>query len=197
MAQDIDIPYAGFWERFAACVIDMILFTPVYLLLMWVFRDIPTIGGSIFVILALLFYAWFFSSTWQGTPGMHWMKIHICSVEGKRLTFLHALTWGLVSAAFVTLCFSGILYVENRFDLAQIQAWMMQDIQMDGALDLRGLEMLLGIPIDQFQRLLIFSLLVFIGLSVIWILSVVLPKNKAGFHNVICRTRFVEGRPEN
>ncbi|MFC5272096.1 RDD family protein [Adhaeribacter terreus] len=99
--------YAGFWRRFAALLIDMlILSVPVYFLATW-FSDNPTqeinptsteaieyqyfnIYNATSFLINWLYFSLFESSAKQATLGKQAMGIYVCRIDGTRLTFLRA-----------------------------------------------------------------------------------------------------------
>ncbi len=189
--------YAGFWVRFMACVIDLIVYTPFYLAMKWAAGDHKYWAEGVFMVFALFSYAWFFASKWQGSPGMHVMHIHIQTVDGQRLSWLHAFVWSLVGTIGWVLCFAGIIYLQARFDLEAINNYLNQVATSGQPLQLDDptLHQLTGMdPID-YSTLVLVVVAVTIILCIIWALSVAIPKNKSGFHNVICKTRFINRRP--
>jgi hypothetical protein len=55
-------------------------------------------------------------------------------------------------------------------------------------------EDLLGFPYQTFMMMSLASTLLAAFMMLIWTLSVGLARDKAGFHNLICHTRFLKGR---
>lgn len=83
--------YAGFWRRFAAKLIDLlILFLPSILVAM----ILPVIGG---IVIALLYWPFFESSALMGTPGKLLMGMVVTDESGGRLTFKQAMLRYLIS----------------------------------------------------------------------------------------------------
>jgi uncharacterized RDD family membrane protein YckC len=118
-AASAPLPYAGFWERFAAYLIDgMILGIPfgiVVIVLIFMFggfgmmlhRNPPAdprevvglvapmfsifFGGMLFfIILQWLYSAGLESSGWQATVGKSVMNLRVTNIEGRRISFGHA-----------------------------------------------------------------------------------------------------------
>lgn len=200
LARPLHVPhahYAGLWIRVAACCIDLALFTPPYLLLRALLPDARLLAESVFAILALLAYAAFFSSCWQGSPGMRVTGVYICTVSGKRLRFSHALAWGLAGTAGWLVCFAGIMYLTARFDLDAINQFLLSRgfEHLPGGLDDPAVTAMIGVPYQEYMFLLLAALGITLVLSFLWALSIALPQEKTGLHNVICRTRFLRGRP--
>jgi uncharacterized RDD family membrane protein YckC len=113
------LPYAGFWERFAAYLIDgMILGIPfgiVVIVLIFMFggfgmmlhrtqpvdpREAVTFlapmflifisGMFFFIVLQWLYSAGLESSGWQATVGKSVMNLRVTNLEGRRISFGHA-----------------------------------------------------------------------------------------------------------
>jgi uncharacterized RDD family membrane protein YckC len=98
--------YAGFWIRFAAALIDIVvMFTPfcavalfgiVFVRLVSAARKYdPTVGiltallvASAFV--SLLYFALMESSSWQATIGKKAFGVYVTDIEGRRLTLSRA-----------------------------------------------------------------------------------------------------------
>ncbi len=174
-------------------MIDMLLAAPVYLLL---FYTIPSVRVAevIFILLLIAGYTRFFSSPWQGTPGMKLMKIRVQTTEGERLSWQHALLWCAVSAVVIVIVFAGMFYIQSSYDLDAIQALMREMSAAGGHPSLQQmeeLERLAGMDILEFNAMMLKLFLVTMLLCLIWALSVARGSQKAGFHNWICGTRFV------
>lgn len=76
--------YAGFWKRFMSAMLDfLVLVIPVCALNF----AIPYAGS---VILAVLYYPVFESSSLQATPGKFWMGLKVMNENGQALTFPRA-----------------------------------------------------------------------------------------------------------
>lgn len=119
------VQYAGFWLRFAAYLIDSLLATVAFVVLLipiLVFSGVmPAIGrisrgedpadvfalvSSIFVAIALslagiwLYYALLESSSWQGTVGKKALNLKVTDMSGNPVTFGRAS--GRFFARFIT-----------------------------------------------------------------------------------------------
>ena len=77
--------YGGFWRRFAARLIDVLLLLIPTIILSAI---IPVLAG---VILGLLYWPIFDSSAIQGTPGKFFMGLVVTDEQGRRVTFNRAL----------------------------------------------------------------------------------------------------------
>ncbi len=189
--------YAGFWVRFAAACIDMLLYVPFYYGIVLPFgEEHRWWGETAFLAFGLVTYAMFFASKWQGSPGMYIMKFHICTDTGGRVGFVRALFWGITGSIGFALCCAGFFYLQSRFDIPAINDLMKSCKEQNVAIEdcAREVESMTNIPFASFMGLCYASLALALFLLIIWMLSVALPKDKTGFHNLICRTRFIKGR---
>jgi uncharacterized RDD family membrane protein YckC len=164
----------------------------------------PMAGGAyhcwfeiIFVLVTLVSYAWFFASKWQGSPGMHLFKFHICDTEGRRISFWHALMWGVTGMAGWAICCAGAFYLQSKFDISAVNDLLLSCQEQNIAVEdcTKEVEDLIHFPYRNFMELVYGALGMAAFLLFIWTLSIALPKDKTGFHNILCRTRFVKGRP--
>jgi uncharacterized RDD family membrane protein YckC len=114
---ELMFPYAGFWLRFVAYVIDALAISIVAIPVVLVFLVLSGAGASLaalantrpdqfvfpaafvtFLLLAIpvvicgewLYFAGMESSTWQATLGKRAIGLIVTDMEGKRLTFAHA-----------------------------------------------------------------------------------------------------------
>ncbi len=96
--------YAGFWLRFAAILIDGIIWNlavtlVVVLFIMFAFASVMA-GGNVVAIIMIgliaglgIYLGWFFyhayceSSDWQGSIGKRVLGLYVTDTEGRRLTF--------------------------------------------------------------------------------------------------------------
>ncbi|MBS0185583.1 MAG: RDD family protein [Proteobacteria bacterium] len=125
------IKYAGFWKRFGAGLIDALILNFIILALgafiifignaqmTWQnfidllkaenLRDIKILGGLITASLLFnwLYYAFFLSSKYQGTPGMKIISLKITDYLGKRISFWRA------SGRYVLSVLCGFFYGSN------------------------------------------------------------------------------------
>lgn len=189
--------HAGFWLRCIAAHIDIMLIIPVY----WGLRamlgyDQIFLAQCLFTVIAILFYAFFFSSKWHATPGLKLLGVHIVDRQGQAVTFAQSLKWGIVSAVCVGICFGGFLYMQYRFDLYGVlqllQSCYEENVMMEDCLV--EINNIIDVPFDTFQIMLQGSSLLTAFMVLIWTLSVALTQDKSGFHNLISNTRFIKGR---
>jgi uncharacterized RDD family membrane protein YckC len=187
--------YAGFWVRFVAACIDMALYAPFYFGIKYALGpNHEWLSEGVFGVGALLTYAWFFSSKWQGSPGMFLLKFHICGTEREKIGFWRALLWGVVGTVGWIICCAGILYLQKDITIVHdmLESCITNNVEMTDCIP--EIEALIRIPYTSFEQLMFAATGLTIFLFFIWGLSIALPKDKTGFHNLICRTRFVKGR---
>jgi uncharacterized RDD family membrane protein YckC len=189
--------YAGFWVRFLSVCVDLLISTPLYYGVMAVLGDYYRwYAEAVFIVFAILYYGFFFSCRWQATPGMRLLKVYITDTHGARISFMRALYW-LISSVFLwAICFAGVIYLQSRFDIFAVRDLEMSCIQENirQADCISEIESVINIPFPSFQQLIYASLALFAFMSCIWALSIALPKDKTGFHNLMCGTRFLQGR---
>lgn len=90
--------YAGFWRRFFAYLIDMVIIIFIQGLIygfefFLTSATAGTITGITYMGLSLiswLYWAFFESSTFQATPGKMALEIKVCDEDGRRISFLRA-----------------------------------------------------------------------------------------------------------
>lgn len=189
--------YAGFWVRFFATCIDMALYIPFYYALKLSFGEVYNWWAeSVFLGFALITYAMFFASPLKGSPGMYMLKFHICDTYGKRISFLRALSWGITGSIGWAFCFAGVIYLQSNFDIFAVSDLMKscQEKNIAPKDCISEIETLINVPFASFIELCYAALAMALFLSFIWALSIALPKDKTGFHNLICGTRFIKGR---
>jgi uncharacterized RDD family membrane protein YckC len=173
--------YAGFWRRFLAVCIDLLLSTPVY-----------------YGVKALAGQQGFFSSRWQASPGMYVLRFRITDAHGARIGFGRGLYWMATSLVMWLICFAGVAYLQSQFDLYGIAQLRLSCLQQNIAEEeCRNIiqESANNISYTAFMLLVYASLGLFVFLTFIWALSIALSRDKTGFHNVMCGTRFFKGRP--
>ena len=190
--------YAGFWIRFFACIVDVFLCSIFYFIILWIVgKDNKTLGTSIYSILS--FFSWniFLSSRFQATPGMYLFKIRITDRSGRKITFWRASAWQLIVFALFSIFCAGLLYGEWKYDLKALDmvAEQCKEKIISPKVCLDRMSAAVGMPIEQFWQLSREAVLLTLVLYLIWMLSVALTKEKTGFHNILCGTRFLKGRP--
>ncbi|KHD84882.1 RDD family protein [Heyndrickxia ginsengihumi] len=126
--QQQDIRYAGFWRRFVAYLIDMVILSiPLLIITLAVFCIVAvqidfstnkvtinqffSIGIGYLVIffvdliLPILYFAWLESSKWQATIGKRVLGLKVIDTKGNPLTF-----WRALGRSFAMIL-SGIFYI--------------------------------------------------------------------------------------
>lgn len=101
--------YAGFWRRFLAWIIDVLILMIPSIILGLVFRHAESTG----FILTLLYRPVFESSPLMGTPGKIFLGMQVTTEAGNRLTPLQALFRYLLS--ILSGLFLGLGYLFNLF----------------------------------------------------------------------------------
>lgn len=215
--------YAGFWLRFIAACIDLVLYMPVYwgMGIAFDYACLHVLGvsmtdasvdyadvtpstphevyrwwfESIFGVVALLSYSWFFSSKWQASPGMHLLKFRVTGEEGQRIGFLRALAWGITGTFGWLICCAGVLYLQKDIMIVRDMLDSCKEQNVDMADCVTEVEKAIGISFISFQHLMYAAAGLTVFMFLIWALSIALPRDKTGFHNLICGTRFLKGRP--
>jgi uncharacterized RDD family membrane protein YckC len=211
--------YAGFWVRLLAACIDLILLVPLYTVCKNFEPRVPHASGAMdesidfvtqampstpdqwafeagFDIFSLLLYAWFLSSRLQGSPGMYLLKFHIADKAGLRISFARAFMWCATAILGWVICCAGILYMWKDILIVYEMLFSCRDQNIDVVeVCIPEIEKAIGIPFANYQQLSYAAAGMFVFMLVIWALSIALPKDKTGFHNLICGTRFLKGRP--
>jgi len=106
--------YSGFWRRFVAYVIDNILLSVVFWLLILVLGGIGGDGGvfgayTLAAIGWLLYYAAMESSSNQATVGKMALGIKVTDLEGNRISFGRALGRNLAKIISVLIFYIGFI----------------------------------------------------------------------------------------
>jgi len=106
--------YSGFWRRFVAYVIDNILLSVVFWLLVLVLGGIAGDGGvfgayTLAAIGWLLYYAAMESSSNQATVGKMALGIKVTDLEGNRISFGRALGRNLAKIISVLIFYIGFI----------------------------------------------------------------------------------------
>lgn len=93
-SNNLHLNYAGFWIRFAAYLIDLILVIVVVIILMFAFDMFETSEGIVnlmYFSIMLVYYSVMESSSTQGTLGKMALKLKVGDKDGNRLTYMNAL----------------------------------------------------------------------------------------------------------
>jgi uncharacterized RDD family membrane protein YckC len=192
---NLPVRYAGFWRRFAAACIDLLLSTPFYIALRWLLPSPSWLADTVFIFLWLGFYVLLFASPKQGSPGMWMMGFRIVSAKDHaRISYGRALWWAASSLAGWLAVGAGVLYLQLRYNLDSISACAYARFSpaLERQCGGRSLDDLFGTGgLQAFLFWAMIALGAFFGISFIWALSIGLSGEKTGFHNVLCGTRFI------
>jgi len=106
--------YSGFWRRFVAYVIDNILLSVIFWLLVLVLGGIAGDGGvigayTLAAIVWLGYYAAMESSTSQATVGKMALGIQVTDLEGNRISFGRAVGRNLAKIISVLIFYIGFI----------------------------------------------------------------------------------------
>jgi uncharacterized RDD family membrane protein YckC len=133
-------PYAGFWTRLFATLLDVIFFAPLFFMfamLSVVFLPLPDDPSQMFlsrnywifqglnVLFFWLLYAGFESSAMQGTPGKRVLNVAVTDMDGKRLTFRRAsgrFFARYISAMFFLIGYFMVAFTERKQALHDLVA---------------------------------------------------------------------------
>jgi uncharacterized RDD family membrane protein YckC len=118
--------YAGFWQRFGAWVIDLIILTIPSMIAMYFLggmeaykhflEQVQVSGGDMSaaireyakatesssvasLVITFLYYAFFESSKWQATPGKLALRLRVTDINGQRVTLARAAARNVVRLA--------------------------------------------------------------------------------------------------
>lgn len=103
--------YAGFWKRFVAAILDVLILILPLMALNWV---LPVAGS---IVLCILYYPVFESSSLQATPGKFWMGLKVLNENGQTLSFPRAVARFLlkyVSSLILMIGYLMQLFTEKR-----------------------------------------------------------------------------------
>jgi uncharacterized RDD family membrane protein YckC len=113
---EVKVRYAGFWIRFAAFLVDVIICSAIYLIPYFILMalelyfnwssDDPSEALVIFSIILAVIVFWlyeslFLSSRYMATPGKMLFKLKVTDMTGNRVSFQNA-----SSRSFVKFCIS-------------------------------------------------------------------------------------------
>lgn len=104
--------YGGFWRRFAAGWVDMLLFSPVIIIYVSLYPDFPDLCEYSFLafflditylIAVCAYHILFYVSSWQATPGYRALGMYITDASGKKIDGWQALgrTWAELLSLFM------------------------------------------------------------------------------------------------
>ena len=114
-------PYAGFWMRVGACLVDgLILCIPTF-----VIGLVPILGAIADIIGVWLYFALQESSVYQATLGKRALQIYVTDIYGRRLSFARATGRHFAKfISFITLCIGYIIaaFSERKQGLHDLMA---------------------------------------------------------------------------
>jgi len=120
-----EVKYAGFWIRVVATLIDAAIFWPFF----WVLRQtLPynwySVVGS---LISTIYYLWFVSSNYQGTPGKMLLRLKVTDLEGNRISFLRSIGRYMVPLIcyLIFKLVSWEMNIENHFGLIEVIKWLL------------------------------------------------------------------------
>lgn len=105
-------PFAGFWIRVVALLIDNFAVTVVYALLIGIFGN--GVGDLLGLIVGISYHVYFLGGKWQATPGKRLLGIHVIRTDGAALTYQRALgryfsyilSWAIMFIGFIMVAFT-------------------------------------------------------------------------------------------
>lgn len=103
-------PYAGFWVRFVAMIIDAIIVAVATGVV-----SAATFGAGIVLSFVgpWLYEAFMLSSEWQATVGKRAMSVAVTGINGQRISFARAT--GRHFAKYISVCTLGIGFIMAAF----------------------------------------------------------------------------------
>lgn len=112
---DVKDQPVGVSERLFAYNIDITILILLFMLISFIV-DNNTILYSICLSVITLYYTFFESSKWQGTPGKTYHKLKVVGENGEKITILKALLRVLLKYVSILLLFLGIFMIYFRKD---------------------------------------------------------------------------------
>lgn len=98
-----EVHFAGFWRRFGAGIIDVVILSVVSGILSFIFGEAMQFLG---VIIGWLYFAFFESSNKQATLGKMVLHLQVTDEDGKKLSF-----WRATGRHFAKILSSIILFI--------------------------------------------------------------------------------------
>ncbi len=194
MAQGVSV-YAGFWRRFAALLIDLLLMLPVYLLM----RNLGLgtyVADLVNLVLITVAYTLFLASRWQATPGMRLMRVMGVDVQHERLALPRIVGWCALSVALILVVLAPMLSVLPTAETDEINKKVIE-AKFAGKDPLSVFDGYTSEQVtayaehnERLRKRMPITLL----LGFAWIATIVVGKQKAGIHNTLVGVRFVKGR---
>jgi len=109
-------PYAGFWVRFAAHLIDTIILWAVFGTLYIFFSFAAGEAGSVvalslYALISLFYEGYFLSRNWFATPGKRAMKLQVVDESHQHISFGVAMGRSLLKFVSAITCGIGYLMI--------------------------------------------------------------------------------------
>lgn len=128
--------YAGFWPRFAALWLDLLIMSPIIALAWWGGEHFRLFDLYFFIpnTLFVLFYSVYLVQRFGGTPGKRIMKLRIVKLNGERVTYREALLrylpeWLLIIGSSVALIIAALHLTDAQYFSAPSMFERMQIIE--------------------------------------------------------------------
>ena len=172
---------AGFWQRFAAFVINIIFYIPFYALLALFIHQTGLLSLDFASPLLLLVCSvLFISSSWQATPGKRF-----CSVYVTQETSLMPISKWTAFCRMGAFLFPWYFFGLSMYAMRSLFPSSIHTAPHPALADLLNapmiIAMILGLALPLYYLLLV--------------CSVAFDSNKRSFIDKLCRTRVVRGRP--
>jgi uncharacterized RDD family membrane protein YckC len=127
--------YAGFWRRFGAMWIDMLVFTPVIVLAIYL-EDKSRLFQLYWLVPSILIGIWFnvyLVFRYGGTPGKLLLNIQVSMLDGAKVTLKSAFMRYVV--LFVISLFTSVGMIMATFEMSDVQYLSLDIIERQSALD--------------------------------------------------------------
>ena len=114
--------YAGFWRRFGASLIDILILMPIGLFVLWGEAQ-SRLFQLYYVIPELLFGFWFhvyLVKRYGGTPGKLWLNIKIAKLDGSDIGYKESMLRYSVLFIFTLLTTSVVFTVDQATFLVRV-----------------------------------------------------------------------------
>jgi uncharacterized RDD family membrane protein YckC len=214
-----DAVFAGFWQRTVAFIIDkFILFIPLLALIlsMKIHLEDNKDFFYAFGLIEAVYYIGFLSSRWQATPGKRLMKTYIVYASnyeglGVGRAFLRLMAFDLLLLLLILMFgFANKTFIHADLPIFSNTQEGLSQIDIERFKEIREREFS-GKPVtteeDKFfmetretidqakhRSKRIMDLITVISLMIMS-LPIAFTRQKTGFHDMICKTRALKGRP--
>lgn len=190
-----NVVYAGFWQRVFAVCVDAVLFCVLVYLPLFILASLfpsayenftsnldskspklTILSLQLFVyFIASIIFACFYSSKWQASPGKRLLNVYVTSYNLKPISFKRGFFRYFIQSVFTI--FPQILFLISGVDLFILE----EDPSF--------------IYNENTYMVSIIAGVVYPLLAILWYLMAVFSAQKTAFHDVICGTRALKGRP--